>query len=166
MKVATVAERFVRESLLDLPLIVRTGSERDVNRFVRVSLNVDQRKNNLTYFWAPDFTSPSHIERGPTLSRLFRSNGRRTGMAEGKVRIGSWSAPIAGFEPPLDILETEIALGSRFSLTVWKVAQPPFKIDQKVTMTIEANDKRISIRAKHSARSKSADRMFLAFERC
>jgi hypothetical protein len=73
---------------------------------------------------------------------------------------------MAGFEPPLDVMETETASGSRFSLTIWAVTQPPIKIDQQVTLTIAAAEKRLSIRAKLSARSNSAERIFLAFERC
>jgi hypothetical protein len=90
----------------------------------------------------------------------------KTRGAAGTISVGRWTAPIAGFEPAIDVLETETLSGSRFSLTVWAVAQPPFKVDQQVTLTIAAADKRLSIRAKLSARSKTADRMFLAFERC
>ncbi len=94
-------------------------------------------------------------------------------MATGKIRsaagtisVGRWTAPLAGTEPALEEIGGETATGSRFSLTVWAVADPPFKIDQQVTMTIAAAEKKLSIRAKLSARSKTADRMFLAFERC
>jgi hypothetical protein len=86
--------------------------------------------------------------------------------AAGTISVGRWTAPIAGIEPALEVLEGETAVGSRFSLTVWAVAQPPFKIDQQVMLSIAAPEKRLQIRAKLSARSKTADRMFLAFERC
>ncbi len=90
----------------------------------------------------------------------------KTRGAAGTVSVGRWTAPIAAFEPTLDVLETETASGSRFSLTIWPIGQPPFKIDQQVTLTIAAGEKKLSIRAKLSARSNTADRVFLAFERC
>ena len=94
-------------------------------------------------------------------------------MATGKIRgaagtisVGRWTAPLAGIEPDLEVIGGETAVGSRFSLTVWAVADPPFKIDQPVSLTIAAAEKKLAIRAKLSARSKTANRMFLAFERC
>lgn len=90
----------------------------------------------------------------------------KTRGAAGTISVGRWTAPIAGFEPTLDEMEGETACGARFSLTIWAVAPPPFKIDQQVTLTIAAAEKRLLIRAKLSARSKTAERIFLAFERC
>ncbi len=76
-------------------------------------------------------------------------------MATGKIRgttgtisVGRWTAPLAGLEPALEVLVSETACGSRFSLTIWAVAQPPLKIDQPITLTISTAEKKHSIRAK------------------
>jgi hypothetical protein len=84
----------------------------------------------------------------------------------GTVSVGRWTAPIAAHEPTLEVMETESTPGSHFSVTIWGVAQPPFKIDQQVTLTMATPAKKLSIRGKLSARSNTSDRMFLAFERC